>query len=183
MSEEMVIRHCSPTLAGMKTGSLFYCSYGDGKQLTQELCRFNRMLAPKGVRMLPLRTGGGRALIYLYRPNALRRDFADLQARRLLEENDYLPERVNQCVIRLIQRLKSEGTFPHEIGLFLGYPPEDVLGFIHNKGRNHKCIGCWKVYGDEATARAVFRKYRECTRIYCRQWRQGKSIERLTVAG
>ena len=91
------------------------------------------------------------------------------EERRLLEENDYLPERVNQCVIRLIQRLKSEGTFPHEIGLFLGYPPEDVLGFIHNKGRNHKCIGCWKVYGDEATARAVFRKYRECTRIYCRQ--------------
>ena len=31
----------------------------------------------------------------------------------------------------LIQRKIDE--FPHDIGLFLGYPPEDVLGFITNK--------------------------------------------------
>ena len=38
--------------------------------------------------------------------------------------------------------------FPHEIGIFLGYPLADVAGFIRNKGRNCKCIGTWKVYGD-----------------------------------
>ena len=43
--------------------------------------------------------------------------------------------------------------------------------------------GLWKVYGDEAYARAAFAKYKKCTDIYCRSWRSGASLEALTVAG
>ncbi len=77
----------------------------------------------------------------------------------------------------------ERGDFPHEIGLFLSYLPEDVLGFICNGACNHKCVGCWKVYGDEQAARSIFEKYEMCSKIYSRQWQQGKSIEQLTVAG
>ena len=38
-------------------------------------------------------------------------------------------------------------------------------------------------YGDEQTARNIFEKYEMCSKIYSRQWQQGKSIEQLTVAG
>ena len=48
---------------------------------------------------------------------------------------------------------------------------------------NHKCVGCWKVYGNEQAARNIFEKYEMCSKIYFRQWQQGKSIEQLTVAG
>ena len=34
---------------------------------------------------------------------------------------------------RLIKRLNEDAEFPHEIGLFPGYPPEDVRGFIENR--------------------------------------------------
>lgn len=47
--------------------------------------------------------------------------------------------------------------FPHEIGLFLGYPLEDVQGFIENRAEGYKCVGCWKVYGDEEYAKQEFR--------------------------
>ena len=181
MSEEMIICYCSPTLAGIKTGNLFSCSYENKKQLTKEIGQLNKKLVPKGLCTLPLRMQDGRALIYFYRPNALVRDFANQQTREILKENDYSPEEVNQCIIQLIQRLKANKAFPHEIGLFLSYPPEDVMGFINNKARNHKCTGCWKVYGDENTAKAIFKKYKDCTRIYWLQWKQGKSIERLAV--
>ena len=97
--------------------------------------------------------------------------------------NGYTPEDSNRCVIHLIQRLRSDGEFPHEIGLFLSYPPEDVLGFILNKACNHKCVGCWKVYSDEQAAKCIFRRYKKCSKIYSQQWEQGKSIEQLTVAG
>ena len=40
-----------------------------------------------------------------------------------------------------------------------------------------------EVYGDEQTAKNIFRKYEECSKIYSQQWEQGKSIEQLTVAG
>ena len=50
-------------------------------------------------------------------------------------------------------RLRRESDFPHEVGLFLGYPPRDVEGFIREKARRAKCTGAWKVYGDEEAAR------------------------------
>ena len=183
MSEELLIRHCAPTLAGIKTGSLFSCACPCRPALTRELKRLNRMLTPKGIRVLPLRMYPGRALIYVYRPSALSGDLADGRARALLTWYGYPAETACGCVVHLMRRLRTAEEFPHEIGLFLSYPPEDVLGFIRNRAACAKCVGCWKVYGDEAAARDRFRMYDACSRIYGRQWRQGISIERLTVAG
>ena len=84
--------------------------------------------------------------------------------------------------MQLSKRLNETKEFPHEIGLFLGYPPEDVKGFIDNRAEGYKCIGCWKVYGDEENAKRKFECYKKCTDVYCAQWANGKSIERLTVA-
>ena len=183
MSEDLVIRHCSPTLAGIKTGSLFSCDCPDRKALTAALSGLNRKLVPKGIRVLPLRVFRGRALIYVYRPHALENDLADHCARTLLVQYGYLPEDLNGCVLHLIRRLRSAEEFPHEIGLFLSYPPQDVLGFIRNRACNYKCLGCWKVYGNEQEAKSIFEKYDLCSKIYFQQWKQGKSIEQLTVAG
>lgn len=49
MSDEMVIRHGSPTLAGLKTGNLFSCTYTGKTQLQKALRSLNRRLASKGV--------------------------------------------------------------------------------------------------------------------------------------
>ncbi len=183
MSEELIIRHCSPTLAGMKTGSLFSCACTEKQELVKEIRSLNKRLVPKGLRVLPLRVWNNRALIYVYRPSGLQKDLDGEQARKLLEQYGYQPERADACIIHLIDRLQSAEEFPHEVGLFLGYPPEDVCEFIRNKAGNHKCVGCWKVYGDEAAAQKTFAKYKKCTDVYCSQWKNGKSIERLTVAG
>lgn len=59
----------------------------------------------------------------------------------------------------MIKKLREEPDFPHEIGLFLGYPLEDVKGFIENKADSSKCSGCWKVYGNEQKALKLFEKY------------------------
>lgn len=37
MSEELIIRQCAPTLAGIKTGSLFPCPYTDRKEIQNEI--------------------------------------------------------------------------------------------------------------------------------------------------
>lgn len=183
MSEELIVRHCSPTLAGLKTGSLFTCACASREELTAALCQLNKTLVPKGVCAIPLRFGNGRALIYVYRRSGLKRDLGDRQARALLEENGYMPEQTNRCIMRLIERIGTGGEFPHEIGLFLSYPPEDVCAFIAHKACDHKCVGCWKVYGDVEAARKTFARFEKCTRVYSECWRGGSSLERLTVAG
>lgn len=183
MSDELIVRHCAPTLAGLKAGSLFSCPCPDVRTLTGELRRLNRTLAPKGLRVLPLRAEKGRALIYLYRPLALERELRGREARALLEERGYGPDAAPRCLAQLARKLRAGETFPHEIGLFLSYPPGDVRGFICNGACRHKCAGCWKVYGDEAAARRTFETWQRCTRIYSRRLAQGCPLEQLAVAG
>ena len=83
---------------------------------------------------------------------------------------------------RKVQRLRRQKEFPHEVGLFLSYPPEDVAGFIANNARRCKCSGLWKVYGDEARAKRMFHAFKTCTADYCRHLRSGKTLEELVVA-
>lgn len=182
MSDELLIRHCAPTLAGIKTGNMFSCSYRTKEEIQNEVRRLNRVLAPKGIRVLPLRYFKQRALIYLYRPSRLKRDLADGYASSLLKQYGYYSENPERCVVQLANRLRNCSGFPHEIGLFLGYPPEDVQGFIDNKACHCKCIGCWKVYGDEEKAKQTFNRYKKCTEVYFAQWSKGIAVERLTVA-
>lgn len=82
----------------------------------------------------------------------------------------------------LSARLCTETDFPHEIGVFLGYPLEDVIGFVRHKGKNYTCKGYWKAYGDPEAARARFASYRKCTDVYLRCYRRGFTPARLTVA-
>lgn len=181
MPDEMVIRHCAPTLASLKTGSLFSCPCETEKEVLNSVRELNRRLGGKGLRVLPLRRRDGKCLVYVYRPERLARDLRDERARSILEGMAYPWENLCGCLRRLCERLKTSEEFPHEIGLFLGYPPEDVAGFMQGRGAA-KCVGCWKVYGDVERARRLFMQYEHCTDIYLRQHAQGKDIERLTVA-
>lgn len=182
MSEEALIKYCSPTLAGIKTGSLFSCSYRTEAELSSFLRYWNIALRDKGVRIIPLRVREGKALIYVYRPTQLKSSLQDDEARDLLEARGYCAQSCAGCLSHLISRLTYSEDFPHEIGLFLGYPCEDVRGFIDNKAACAKCVGCWKVYGDEQKAQKQFDRFKKCTRIYHQQWADGKPLIELTVA-
>lgn len=182
MSEENLIRQCAPTLAGIKTGTIFPVKFRELPALTAEIRSLNRILVPKGLRLLPLRYRDGTALLYLYRPSGLRRDLKDRLAADLLEAAGYGGRSSEECVAQLAQRFRADGDFPHEVGLFLSYPPRDVQGFIENHAVNYKCAGLWKVYGDVEQAQALFAKYRKCTDIYCELWRAGSDLGQLAVA-
>ena len=182
MSEQQLIEYGSPTLAGLKTGSLFSCLCVDIQRLYQEIRELNCRLKHKGLIILPLKIWNNHALIYLYRPSRLKTDLLSLEAAALLSEYGYCPEHCEKCILKLMERLHEQNTFPHEIGLFLGYPPEDVRGFITNHGKGCKLVGNWEVYGDETAAQKLFERYRKCTRIYKEVYSAGFSLEKLTIS-
>ncbi len=183
LTEEMLVKHCSPTLAGIKTGNLFSCRYDSVNEMRNLIRSWNKNLSKKGVRVLPLRFDEKSALIYIYRPSKLKKDLTDENACCILRNRGYSIETPEKCIVCLVKRMAKYDEFPHEIGLFLGYPPEDVYGFIENKACNCKCCGCWKVYGDAEKTKKTFKKYKKCTEVYCSQYANGKPIERLTVVG
>ena len=156
MSDELVVSQCAPTLAGLKTANMFSAEYESREEVTAELRRLNAVLVPRGLRIVPMRFMQSRVLLYLYRPEALRRDLADSAAQDILRECGYGKcSRAESCLSCLIDRLRNNADFPHEVGLFLGY--------IENQASGFKLIGCWKVYGDVDAARKKFESFESCT--------------------
>ena len=181
MSNEMLIRCCAPTMASLKTGNMFNCPFSSREEMTAELRKLNKALGRKGLRAIPFRWSGGKALVYLYRPKMLEKDLRDELAEKLLSECGYSCGNPNACIARLISRIRGDRDFPHEVGLFLGYPPADVDGFMHRK---HACklTGIWKVYDDVEGAARQLARCRRCTEVYLRRFAEGFPIERLAVA-
>ena len=114
------------------------CSCPCPAQLAQEVTRLNKQLNSKGVCVQVLSNRGKRALIYVYRPKRLEKDLNHPDTLCFLKQCGYQ----NGCALDLVQQLQEKlcesQDFPHEIGLFLGYPFEDVQGFIQNRGCNSR---------------------------------------------
>ena len=205
--ERKLVHHCTPTLAGMKPANLFVCRDesvpGLGKSaagaisprahernLAYALRIVREKLCPYGVHIELLARRKSGVLLYVYRPDMLRRDLARADVARFLTEEGYDTGSLSACIGLLHDRivgtdlqstLSGSCAFPHEIGLFLGYPLDDVVGFIENKGENYLCSGCWKVYSDERDAKECFCKYKECTRAYEGLFDEGVPIECLAA--
>ena len=88
---------------------------------------------------------------------------------------------VVKCGTSFKERLTDYDCFPHEIGLFLGFPVEDVKAFIEKDG--HDCLTCgfWKVYCNKSQALETFRQYKICARIYNEAADLKIPVTRMTV--
>ena len=75
---------------------------------------------------------------------------------------DYPVGAGTEAMLAHLRRRLLESGFPHEIGLFLGYPPADVAGFLKNDGKDCKLCGFWKVYDDVDGAVRQFVAFRRC---------------------
>lgn len=180
--EKILVEQCAPTLARIKTGSLFTVDCGSNEQLLHEAEVCRQVLVPRDVHIVLMRVSEGRALVYVYRGKRLEMDLCCPLRREYLEKCGYTEFDSESAVEMLRQRIEETGGFPHEIGLFLGYPLRDVEGFVDNCGRNCLLCGPWKVYHDVQTAERVFARLRKCTAIYRKLYDMGKPLERLTVA-
>ena len=178
--ETVLAEQCAPTLAGIKPASLFCWK----NPRTEELSRWRETLVRRGMEFRVLRTcpAAGNCLVYLFRVDWLRRILSEVSVRAFLDRLGY-PEGDDSALLRhLSHKLRSADTFPHEIGIFLGYPLEDVAGFMKHRGRNYTYCGCWKVYGNPEEAKRRFAEYHRCTAFYCERVRAGVPLTDLLAA-
>lgn len=107
MSEDLIIKHCSPTLAGIKTANLFNCPYSSRLECECDVRKLNKMFCKKGIKVLPLKFSNGKALIYIFRPSKLAVDLSDEYACKLLESQGYHSHDAARCIRELRHRLKD----------------------------------------------------------------------------
>lgn len=182
MLEKCLVEQCAPTLASLKVGSLFSYAFTSASDFEAQVLFWRAALAAKGLALAVLTVSHGRALIYVYRVSALQQVLQEKETAAFLRGCGYCDLLPDAAVAVLRGKLAAGNGFPHEIGIFLGYPLDDVRGFIRHCGRGCKCTGCWKVYGNAEEAERLFQKYKKCTAVYKRLWSAGRSVMRMTVA-
>ena len=158
--ERVIVRHCSPALVGIKPACLFNVP-GDfarhGKQqptggqspsqlrnarLDALVARANRQLAGTSVHVRVLARRSCGALVLVYRPQLLAHELSAPRAAATMFSWGYKTRGSGwlEAAIALLgrrlenrQRCSANGGFPHEVGLFLGYPYDDVMAFIEHE--------------------------------------------------
>lgn len=173
---EKLAFHTAPTLLGIKCASLISMSPKE-LELEEHSEMFNRKMRSRGLKSRILCNCGRRTLLLVYNEKMLSNRLSDPECSAMLRSFGYdTGECLENQLEFLASRIRRNGDFPHEIGIFLGYPLDDVIGFIRNKGENFKLCGCWKVYGSEETARKTFANYDKCRRFLCNKLTQGTDI-------
>ena len=182
--ESVLVRQCAPTLAGIKPGSIFSFNRSPLEISRQKVRQWDERLAPLGlaVQILLERPCSSWAIVYVYRRTHLERLLSGNACQRFLAKAGYAGTDLDGLLDQLARRLQTQPEFPHEIGVFLGYPLRDVIGFIENRGRNFTCCGFWKSYSDPAEVEACFACYRRCIQTYVNLYEQGTPIEKLAVS-
>ena len=156
---------CAPVLTGIKSAATYTWNNKD-KESRQIL---KNILNCFHTKQFVLFKNSDHILYMVYQEKRLENVLADSQIKKFLFTAGYRDFTVNSMLSRLKERFLSYKTgtmdFPHEIGLFLEYPYEDVLGFIKHKGKWEKCNGYFKVYSDVERAKRIFSAYDQA-RIY-----------------
>ena len=176
-----IIFQCAPFLKGLKVA----CIMNLRGAACEELDSF---FEGTEVYYRVLTRQKGRCLVLFYRKGRISMLLSQEAVRRFLEDYGYEdgdtePERAVTRLCRRMEQYKEEiGTFPHELGVFLGYPLEDVKAFIRNGGRGSLLAGYWKVYHNPERARLTFLAYDKARDSAVNEFLSGKNIREIAAA-
>lgn len=154
--ETQIALQCAPLISGLKVSNLLIISAED-----EALVRV--ILRRSGISFFRLLRTGEKVTFLLFRKNPLEAYLKQQEVETMLVEAGYAELSLGNILSTFQKRyahyMSTGGRFPHEMGLLLGYPAEDVKGFVENEGKNFLYSGYWKVYADVEEKRRLFQKF------------------------
>jgi hypothetical protein len=159
---------CAEVLAGVKPANLI--SLGNrpqhcGRNLYQLWQSHHDALADRlgDMTILVLQTKERAMLLLCYNNDHLKRHLSHAGIRALLCKAGYQADAANEVLLgELSRRIDSNETFPHEIGLFIGYPAKDVAAFMGLIKLPFACQCLWKIYGNPEQSLGLAEQFRCC---------------------
>ena len=154
--ETQIALQCAPLISGLKVSNLLIISAED-EALVRVILRRSR------ISFFRLLRTGEKVTFLLFRKNPLEAYLKQQEVEAMLAEAGYAELSLGNILSTFQKRyahyMSAGGRFPHEMGLLLGYPAEDVKGFVENEGKNFLYSGYWKVYADVEEKRRLFQKF------------------------
>lgn len=156
--EHILANHCAPVLMGTKLSNLISVSKMDFASNEEFLSNYKSLLKPYGIAIEKLCECEERMQLFVYNEERLARYLKKSRIAKFLSEYGYESNDLDVCISVLKSKLRHF-EFPHEIGIFLGFPLDDVIGFIENQGQNYVFCRYWKVYHNPELAKRTFNLY------------------------
>ena len=183
MLETLLAYHCAPALAGIKPANIATCRKDSYPDLKSEIARLNGELNCRDIYIEILCECENRALVMVYRRSVLEKHLQLRAAAAFLAQYGYRTGGgIDECLRFLKTRLGCD-SFPHEIGVFLGYPLRDIYCFINHRDKGCLLVGEWRVYHDRENAEKLFRRFHKCRRALVRNVvREGKTLAQIFCA-
>lgn len=173
-----VATQCAPVLKGIKVSNLITVPPGTWN-------RIRLYLGKSRVICVSLYADSDKEILFLYRDEMLAQLLQQGKVWRFLQQYGYQTSLISDTLTRLrrrYQRYASLGDeFPHELGVLLEYPVEDVEGFINNRGQNSLMARYWKVYHDQVYAERMFRLYDEAREKALEEILKGYPLDQVAV--
>lgn len=178
--ERQLVYHCGLTIHGVKVASMFAIDKDTVKKEGREINLLRHLLRQGGIEIAVLKSCEHKFLFLVYHRTTLAEVLSSGQMASFLSQYGYQREQsVEEKVGLLKKHMQMSSSFPHEIGIFLGYPLADVIGFIAHKGKKSKCAGYWKVYTNEEQAKGLFQQFTAYRDQLCQCWERGTSIAQI----
>ncbi len=177
--EQELAHHCAPALLGLKPANLVSFSKQDFPELEALLEEYRRTWIRFGICLEIVCSCDRRNLVLVYQLGLLRHQLMQKQVRELLIKAGYPDGGMQQQLAHLKIRLAVQKDFPHEIGLFLGYPVADVLAFQTRHGEGCKLCGYWKVYENVEAAKQCFARFDVCRAALTNALRTGNTLTQM----
>ncbi|CVI69317.1 MAG TPA: DUF3793 family protein [Candidatus Anaerobutyricum stercoris] len=179
--EVQLLLQCAPMIAGLKASNLLIIA-SENEEDARKILNGTRISCVRLARM------DKKTTMLIYHERWLKEYLASEEVIRLLCVLGYEGKGFYEVLHSVKEKYRSyigkKGDFPHELGLLLGYPAEDVQGYMENKGRNYLCTGYWQVYADPAAKLSLFQKFELARERLIRAIFDGKEIQELIqVAG
>ncbi|MDD6206946.1 MAG: DUF3793 family protein [Clostridiales bacterium] len=174
--ETQLALQCAPVIVGLKTSNLLIVENGN-------MHKVKNILKGSVMSCYVLLASEKKTTILLYNKRKLDLFLSDGKVKELLEElgygstvlGDILP--VFRARYEKYMYMSGGTVFPHEMGILLGYPVEDVKGFIINDGKNSLYTGYWKVYSNLAEKLQLFQKFEWAKETLVQLVSKGVSME------
>ena len=176
--DQMMIQYSAPTLCDIKPGNLFsiknvYFSNSLFRKWENEFCSH-------GLSTAVVDRSQKTKLVLVYNRTWVHKILSDKSVQSYLDGKGYKIELGTPKIIRsLLSRIKQGTNFPHEIGVILGYPVEDVIAFEKFQGQQCKYCGYWKSYSDVEKARQCQCRYKCCSGMCKKMFDAGYSVHQI----
>lgn len=174
---QMMIQYSAPTICNIKSGNLFFAR--NNTFSSSSFIEWKKDLYRYGISAFSLQLSENSTAILVLNICWARKILDDIFVKAYLLEKGYKTKGAFEFVNELFSRMKDIQGFPHEVGIILGYPLEDVIEFENNQGKNCKYCGLWKSYSDVETARLCKCRFTECSHL-CKNWyNEGYSLSQI----